>query len=395
MPKVLLTQKLVDTAVCPPHKQKEDYFDTRLPGLLLKVMPTGGKKYYLRYRNARGRVQERRLHCALRVTLTYARQQAKTALSNIERGHPPFVTRRRPSAAPSFDEFVRTRYLPHIRAGKRSWRVDESMLRLHVLPILGAYAIDRITRQDIVDLMSAHRQSHAPASTNRLISVLSVLFNLAIEWDVGAVTVNPVSAVKKLKENNQRGRYLTSCELHRLWCELERSGSPMLPYIIRMLILTGARKSEVAHARWHDIDFSRQQWRIKHNKSGTTRYVPLSDGVIALLHDVPKRVGSAYIFPNPETGRPYVNFYHAWNAVRKKAGLADVRIHDLRHTFASYLVNNGRSIYEVKQILGHANVTTTQRYAHLDQAVLLDATNTVASFVERVLTNTAATRSLF
>lgn len=385
MPKAVLTQKLVNAAICPQRKQKEDYFDQKIPGLLLKVMPTGTRTYYLLYRDSHGRVKERRLSCATLVTLLQARRQARHILSRVELGEDPFTEKNIRRNVPTFREFVDDRYLPYIQVSKPSWGVDEAMLRLHILPTLGRFYLDKITKQDIVELISKHRQSHAPATTNRLISVLSALFSRAIGWDVPGIGKNPISIVKKLKENNKRDRYLNECELKSLWCGLERSSSTMLKYIVRMLIYTGARKSEVTRATWRDVDLVNRQWRIETNKSGITRYVPLSDGAVGMLREILRVPGCQYIFPNPETCKPYVNFYHSWNAIRKKAGIPDVRIHDLRHTFASYLVNNGRSIYEVKQVLGHADVSTTQRYAHLDQSVLLDATNTVSYFVEKTI----------
>ena len=140
-----------------------------------------------------------------------------------------------------------------------------------------------------------------------------------------------------------------------------------------MLILTGARKMEVINARWEDFDLDRRQWRIPITKAGRPRYVPLSSGVLHLLANVPHKEGNPWVFPNPKTGKPYISIFNSWNAARIAAGLADVRIHDLRHSFASFLVNAGRSLYEVQRILGHTQIKTTQRYAHLSQDTLLDA----------------------
>ena len=109
--------------------------------------------------------------------------------------------------------------------------------------------------------------------------------------------------------------------------------------------------------------------------------MPLSTGALHLLASIPRREGCPWAFANPKTGKPYVSFYISWNTARNKAGLADVRIHDLRHSFASFLVNAGRSLYEVQKILGHTQVKTTQRYAHLSQGTLIDAADEVAKAV--------------
>ncbi|WP_325167893.1 tyrosine-type recombinase/integrase [Pseudomonas lactis] len=157
------------------------------------------------------------------------------------------------------------------------------------------------------------------------------------------------------------------------------------------LIFTGARKREVLNARWEDIDLNRQVWRIAVNKSGKPRYVPLSNSVLQLLADLKLELSdgdslikdSEWLFPNPETGKAYVQIYYSWDTARKLAGLPGFRMHDLRHTFASLLINAGRSLYEVQRILGHTQIKTTQRYSHLSQDTLVDAANSAADALGR------------
>jgi len=150
----------------------------------------------------------------------------------------------------------------------------------------------------------------------------------------------------------------------------------MLQYIVPMLILTGARKREVLDAKWTEFDMAHKQWRVSVTKAGKPRYIPLSDGVLQMLATMPHN-DSPWIFPNPKTHKPYVSIFCCWNTARKLAGMPDVRMHDLRHSFASFLVNAGRSLYEVQKILGHTQIKTTQRYAHLSQDTLVDAANMV------------------
>jgi integrase len=140
-----------------------------------------------------------------------------------------------------------------------------------------------------------------------------------------------------------------------------------------MLIYTGARRREVLTARWSDINVDLRLWRIPETKAGKPRHVPLADGAVSLLSKLPKT--SDWVFANPLTGKPFKNVYVSWDRSRRRAGLDDVRIHDLRHSFASFLVNNGRSLYEVQKILGHSQARTTQRYAHLAHGTLIDAAN--------------------
>lgn len=159
----------------------------------------------------------------------------------------------------------------------------------------------------------------------------------------------------------------------------------MLRYIVPMLILTGARKREVLDAKWEDFDLERRLWRIPTTKLGKPRYVPLSEGVLNLLAAIPRHPKSNVVFANPKTGKPYVTFFVSWNTARTKARLSDVRVHDLRHSFASLLINSGRSLYEVQKLLGHTQIKTTQRYAHLSPETLLEATNAASRAVGSVM----------
>ncbi|WP_167470117.1 tyrosine-type recombinase/integrase [Vreelandella andesensis] len=388
MPTMQLTQVFIDAATCPTGKQKVDYFDTELAGLLLKVMPTGKRTYYLRYKDSHGKTKEKQLFNASVVDLKTARQQAKEKLAQLALGQDPFADQKLKRTVPTFAAFVRDSYLPYIETNKKSWKLDEAMLRLHVLPYLGKHYLDNITKRHVVDVISCHAKHSKPSSTNRLMTVIQCLFNCALAWDVPGLTTNPANKLAKRKDPYQRDRYLTHEELRALWKAIDCSQAEMLPYIVRMLIFTGARKNEVAHAQWTDIDWYTKQWRIPKNKSGKVRFVPLSDAAINLLCELKPKSKSAYIFANPKTQKPYVNFYHSWNTARKEAGITNIRIHDLRHTYASYLVNIGIPIYEVKEILGHANIATTQRYAHLSHATLLEATNQLAGHVNNSLRGT-------
>jgi integrase len=135
----------------------------------------------------------------------------------------------------------------------------------------------------------------------------------------------------------------------------------------------------VLDARWEDFDLGRRAWRIPITKSGRARHVPLSDGALTLLATMPRKSDCEWAFANPETGKPYVSIFCAWNTARKSIGLSDLRMHDLRHSFASLLINSGRTLYEVQHILGHTQVKTTQRYAHLSQDTLLAAANSATT----------------
>ncbi len=291
-------------------------------------------------------------------------------------GENPFEAMKALRTVPTFKQFVEESYIPHIKGYKRSWTTDMSLLKNHLLPELGKMHMDEITRRHMVTLFSRHREAHMPGSTNRIIILSRYIFNCAIKWETQGIVKNPTSGIELYPENNKRERYLTNDEAVKLFEVLEQSEAKQLKYIISMLLLTGARKNEVLHAKWSDFDLERRLWKIEFNKSGRTRYVPISDGSIQVLEAVPRIAGCEYVFANPDTKKPFVSIFYAWDTARKRAGLPDLRIHDLRHSFASFLINGGRSLYEVQKILGHTQVKTTQRYAHLSHDSLVSAANT-------------------
>jgi integrase len=378
MPKKLLTQQFVQNSnLCPDHLTKIDYFDTKVGGLLLKVLKSGRKSYYLRYEDGRGRKQEKKLGSADVLTLSEARQSAQEKQAALAMGINPFEDKKLLKDVPTFAEFVEQSYLPYVKTYKRSWDTDVSLLNNHVLPRLGDFYLDQITRRHVIDLISEHRATHKPGSTNRVIVMVRYIFNCALKWDVPGMDKNPTSSIELLPDNGKLERFLTQEEAKQLLIALMESDNPMLRYIIAGLLLTGARKRELLDAKWQDFNLAERRWTIQFNKSGKPRYIPLSDGMLRLLNEVPRFKGCDWVFPNPKTLKPYVNFFRSWNTARKLAGLPDLRIHDLRHSFASFLVNSRRSLYEVQNILGHTQAKTTQRYAHLSQDSLREAASTV------------------
>ncbi len=381
MPKATLNQSLIEKLTCITGNSKTDYFDTKTTGLLLKVLPTGRKTYYLRYKNLRGKQVECKLASADILKLSQVRELALQHLAQIAMGVDPFEEKKGLKDIPTFADFVAQSYVPHIKGYKKSWTTDISLLKNHLLPALGKLHLDEITRRHIVNLFSAHRAAHMPGSTNRIIILCRYIFNCAIKWETAGITRNPTAGIELYPENNKRERYLSADEAKRLFEILNDSQAKTLKYIVSMLLLTGARRNEVLNSKWEDFDIEHRLWKIEFNKTGRTRYVPLSDGAIQVLQALPVIKGCEYPFANPDTKKPFVGIFYAWDTARKKAGMPDLRIHDLRHSFASFLINGGRSLYEVQKILGHTQVKTTQRYAHLSQDSLISAANTAMKSV--------------
>ena len=222
-----------------------------------------------------------------------------------------------------------------------------------------------IEKRAVVALINELAEKFKPGTIDRVVILLRYMFNLAMRWEVKGVTHNPTAGIPLLKENNQNERFLSALDAKALLRAINYSRNKMLKHIIPMLILTGARKREVLDAKCDDFDLDRGIWRIPNTKSGKARVVPLSDTARNLIEKLSANQCCDYVFANPNTCKPY-------------ASLADLRVHDLRHSFASFLVNAGRSLYEVQTLLGHSQITTTQRYAHLSTDSLRRASNEVS-----------------
>ena len=390
MNKQKLNSSFVSGLVCPSNKAHLEVFDPDLRGFYVDVLASGRKSFRLRYRFDK-KLRVVTLGDASFMSLEDARLGARTLLQKAKSGTDPIVV---PAHAlgPTVEVFFNEQYLPYIKSYKRSWDTDDSMMRNHLLPKLGHKHMGAISPPDVAVFVEQMRsEGYAPGTCNRALVLLRYGFTLALRWKVPGVESNPVKEVKNLRDDNKIERFLTNAQMSRLVDAVRESESEMLPHIVMFLLYTGARKREVLDATWADVDWTRKSWRIPKTKSGKIRHIPLSVGALQLLATLrdlslpPGHVSDAlqtewarrHIFANPKTGLPYVSFFYSWDAARKRAGLPDLRVHDLRHSFASFLVNAGRSLYEVQELLGHADIRTTSRYAHLSRERLFEAVESV------------------
>jgi integrase len=226
------------------------------------------------------------------------------------------------------------------------------------------------------------------STINKHIFLMNRLLNLARHWGHIQHSAHQVN-LRRLVLGDFKQRFLSPEEIERLLTFAHRSTHPHLYNVIRLLLLTGARKGEARTMRWQDINRDKRIWTVPVSKNGRSRRIVLSSAAMDVIADCKSNAerlglpveGKDCIFVNPRTLKPYDSFYAAWYLVRSQAGLDDVRIHDLRHTYASLLVNKGVSIYEVQTLLGHSSVQMTQRYAHLAPDRLHKRTEIVAKIV--------------
>lgn len=378
MPKITLDAQLVRTAECPTDKNKIDLYDTAITGFILEVRKSGGRTYYLRYRDTQGRQKQYKIGDANAISFDKARTHAQMLRAKVVLGESPSEQKQKKRSIPTLAQFSHDRYIPFIKKDKKTWTLDECFLRLHILPKLGHLSLHEVKQEQVIELMySMKDQGYALSSINKIVIVMRYMYNLAKKWRVSGSEHNPIEGIKMFTANS-RDRYLTPEETKHLYDAIHRSDNKQLKYIVPLLLLLGCRKNELLKAKWDQIDIERRTFYIPISKSGKPRHVPLPKAAIDILNVLPRFDGCPYIIPNPSTLKPFRDIFESWNTARKRAGIPDVHLHDLRHSMASNMVNSGRSIYEVAKILGHSQIQTSQRYAHLSQETLLDAVDAAA-----------------
>jgi integrase len=313
--------------------------------------------------------------------VSQARRKARAVLAEAILGSDPQKERQELRSIPTLAEFVRDSYMPYAKNVKRSWQTDETILRIHILQKFGAHRLDQISDQGIAELLFRMRdQGYASGTTNRVLVLLRFIFNLAKKWGAPGAAKNPTAGLKTAPDVC-RERFLTHDEARRLLSVLDSDENQVAACAIKLLLFTGARRNEITHAKWESVNWENRTLLVPRAKSGRPRSVHLNSAALDLLRSIPRLESNPYIFPSPVTGRPSPSLHFPWWRIREQAGLQDVRLHDLRHSFASFLVNQGVSLYVVQGLLGHTRARTTQRYAHLANDTLSDAAEVIGNVV--------------
>ena len=373
MPKAKLDHAFVTTAQCKPGQSKTDYYDETVTGFVLECRSTGGKTYYLRYQDTSYRQRQYRIGKVGDITFAAARKRAQQLRSEVVMGGDPGAEKAAIKAVPMYRE-LSVMHLAEAKISQRSYSTTEMYMRCHILPRWGKVRLTDIETRAVSQWLAEKRaEGLAPATVLKIKMIFSRSFSLGARWGVQGTEKNPVRGVVTKPLNNARERFLSAAEAARLREAVAQSQNTQLQHIVGLLLLTGARVRELLDARWEHVDVVRKSWRIPHSKSGKARHVPLSAAALAIIEGLPRFEGCPLLLPNPDTLKPYVSIKHGWQRAIKVAKLPGLRIHDLRHSFASSMANSGISLLAVGKVLGHASYQSTQRYAHLANDTLLAA----------------------
>ena len=354
-------------------------WDTEMAGFGVRIYPTGRKSFVVSYWT-QGRRRFYTLGPFGKLTLHQAKSEALEVFLRVRRGEDPAADRRASRSAPKMTDLADRHIQEHakIKNKPKSVKRDRRAWDRCVLPKLGKRRVKDVNRADVARLMT--EMAETPAMANKVLTLLSKAFNLAEVWEWRPEGSNPCRHVSRFREE-YRDRYLSESELRRLGgvLNLYESAQAMCPYAIaavRLLILTGCRSAEVLQLRWEDVDFERRCLRLPDSKTGK-RTVLLNEPALEILASLEPQDDNPHVVPGEKPGSHRSTLQPVWERLREAAEILDVRIHDLRHTFASFGVNGGQNLAVVGRLLGHRKITTTQRYAHLSDEPVRRASDAI------------------
>lgn len=381
-----INKRLVDSLKASPEGDVWAW-DDKLKGFGLRVKPSGRKTYMVQYRSE-GRTRRVTIGTHGKLTAEQARKQARILLAEVDKGGNPAEDRAMQRNEVTVKELAERYLREHAKPKKKSASFfrDERLIARFIVPELGSTRIRNLSRADVARLHNKLGKD-TPIQANRTLAVLSKMMTLAVSWELRSES-NPCKHVQRFKEN-KRERFLSTEELAALGKALSEAEekdriSPYAIAAIRFLLLSGARVGEVLGLRWEWVDFERSCVFLPDSKTGK-KIIPLGASALQMLQELPKMAGNPYVFPGKNFGRPIHQLTRIWYRVRKAAGLDGVRIHDLRHSWASQAAAAGLSLPFIGAILGHTEPTTTARYSHLANDPLKAAADMVAEKITEAM----------
>jgi integrase len=381
MPK--LTKAIIDCSL--PKDKNYIVWDTEIKGFGCQILKSGSKKTYVFYywsplTKKKGYVK---IGCHGNITVDFARNAAKKLASAIASGVDPkkekeekLIEEKQSILFADFFEIFKAKHI--LVSYKDKGRNNMGCANLHILPYFAQKSLDEIASKDIRSFLDS--LAHIPITANRCFALVSVAFKKAEDWEYLPPRSNPCVGVNKYKENKKQ-RFLSDAELKRLEDSLiqqqkEEPRSYCTVSAIFMILYTGCRVSEILNLKWENVHLKDHYIHLPDTKTGEGAR-PLNQKTIGLLSSMAPKEGNPYVFYGKVPGKPVVEIKRAWATILKRAEIKDFRVHDLRHSFASFALKKGVPLVHVSKLLGHRNIATTMRYAHLELEQLKESTNIV------------------
>jgi integrase len=368
--RINFTKRALEALPLPEEGKRKYYYDTQIRALAICVQSSGAKSFYV-CRRVKGVPKKILVGPFPDLSVEQARKKAETLNASIAQGEDPTEATKAAKAEWTFGELFKWYIETHAKPNKRSWVRDEDRHGNH-LKHLDAYKLSDITRTMVRQLHVRIGQSKSGIyEANRVLALLRVIFNKAIAYEVFAGP-NPAEGISMFKERS-RNRRLTSAEIPKLLKALEEEQDTDLRDFIRLLLLTGARRSNVQAMAWRDVDFEARLWKIPQTKNGEPQLIPLGPIELELLKQRRMDVGGPWVFPAKSKTGHMVNPHKRWVNFLKRAKIEDFHLHDLRRTLGSVMADTGASLHIIGKTLGHLHPSTTEVYARLATDPILEA----------------------
>jgi len=370
MNKINFTKANIDALPAPESGERNIYHDSKTPGLQLRV--TSVKTFFVNKRIKGGNPERITLGRYPDMSIEQARRKTKEIIHDIAEGINPAEIKRGKKAeltfAELFDEYIER----HSKPNKKTWDEDLEKYRKHIEKPIGKMKLSTISRSEIASIHSSISKKGFTTAANRTLALISSVYGWAIS--TGRWNINPALGIRRNKENS-RDRFLQGDELPRFFQAVAKEENETIRDYVLMSLLTGARRSNVLAMRWQDINFDRHEWRIEETKNGTPQTVALSPEAIEILKNRKPSDCAVFVFPGIGKSQHLEEPKKGWKRILERAGIEDLRIHDLRRTLGSWQAKTGASLAIIGKSLNHKNQNTTFIYARLDLDPVRDSVN--------------------
>lgn len=392
---VVFTDALIrDGLLVPSGKRKGEWTDGIVRCLTFERRATSPQGGTWSYRpKVAGTRSYHRLGSVSELNVAEARRKALLIAGDVPtRNSGPMQLPVLPRLAPTLDVYWADSFHPYILPRKRSASKDESLYRLYLKEKFGNVRLTDLKRQE---LQTYHaellKRGLSPASADHVLKLLRSMLNRAVEWEI--VERNPIEKVEHFNFPNGRERFLNQDELQRLLLVLQKRKDPVFLLLVRWLLATGCRLGSATGATHGQVDRPNKLWRIPptHTKNGKGQVLPLNLSAMSVLEQIGVGGADEHLFVSMKTGKPLAYVHSFWDGIRKEADLDGLRIHDLRHSHVSSLIQGGVSLYSAQLLAGHSTSATVQRYAHMSMDALASASRAASGVIEQAMASIAQT----